>query len=201
MNLTLYTVKALILLDVSNGSRVLAKYYNTGAPSNAATSPSVAAGPAPTATEFATLKDQKAFERRLWEKTRKLLNNEIILFDNHVVVYKGMADVVLFVVGSLEENELMLSSVLNTLYEAINLVLLKYQTEKRTIIENMDLVALAIDECIDNGIVIETDPGTIASRVSKRPSELADISFNDPNSISGAMNKVRDSFFAGILLK
>ncbi|KAJ3349747.1 Diphthamide biosynthesis protein 2 [Allomyces javanicus] len=200
-NLTLYTVKALILLDVSNGSRVLAKYYNTGAPSNAATSPAMATGPAPTATEFATLKDQKAFERRLWEKTRKLLSNEIILFDNHVVVYKGMADVMLFVVGSLEENELMLSSVLNTLYEAINLVLLKYQTEKRTIIENMDLVALAIDECIDNGIVIETDPGTIASRVSKRPSELADISFNDPNSISGAMNKVRDSFFAGILLK
>lgn len=43
-------------------------------------------------------------------------------------------------------------------------------TDKRTIIENYDLVSLAIDEIVDDGIILETDPISIASRVSKPPS-------------------------------
>lgn len=42
-------------------------------------------------------------------------------------------------------------------------------TDKRTIIENYDLVSLAIDEIIDDGIILETDPVLIASRVSRAP--------------------------------
>jgi len=41
--------------------------------------------------------------------------------------------------------------------------------DKRTIIENYDLVSLAVDEIVDDGIVLETDPVVIASRVSKPP--------------------------------
>ena len=39
--------------------------------------------------------------------------------------------------------------------------------EKRLLMENLDLVFLAIDETIQDGILIESDPHTIASRVSK----------------------------------
>jgi hypothetical protein len=46
--------------------------------------------------------------------------------------------------------------------------------DKRTIVENYDLVSLAIDEIIDDGIVLETDPVIVASRVSKPP--VQDIS-------------------------
>lgn len=42
-------------------------------------------------------------------------------------------------------------------------------TDKRTIVENYDLVALAIDEIIDDGVILETDPVLIASRVSRAP--------------------------------
>lgn len=42
-------------------------------------------------------------------------------------------------------------------------------TDKRTIVENYDLVALAIDEIVDDGIILETDPVLIASRVSRAP--------------------------------
>ena len=42
-------------------------------------------------------------------------------------------------------------------------------TDKRTIIENYDLVSLAIDEIVDDGIILETDPVAIASRVSRPP--------------------------------
>lgn len=44
-------------------------------------------------------------------------------------------------------------------------------TDKRTIIENYDLVSLAIDEIVDDGIILETDPVIIASRVSRPPAQ------------------------------
>ena len=44
-------------------------------------------------------------------------------------------------------------------------------TDKRTIIENYDLVSLAIDEIVDDGIILETDPVIVASRVSKPPQQ------------------------------
>lgn len=44
-------------------------------------------------------------------------------------------------------------------------------TDKRTIIENYDLVSLAIDEIVDDGIILETDPVLISSRVSRPPAQ------------------------------
>lgn len=44
-------------------------------------------------------------------------------------------------------------------------------TDKRTVIENYDLVSLAIDEIVDDGIILETDPVIVAQRVSKPPSQ------------------------------
>jgi hypothetical protein len=64
MNLTLYTVAAFIVLD-SDGQRVLAKYY---APKLDGLT-GVAATPAH--KPFAALKDQRAFEKGLFAKTKK----------------------------------------------------------------------------------------------------------------------------------
>ena len=44
-------------------------------------------------------------------------------------------------------------------------------TDKRTLIENYDLLSLAVDEIIDDGIILETDPVIISSRVSKPPTQ------------------------------
>jgi hypothetical protein len=43
--------------------------------------------------------------------------------------------------------------------------------EKRTALENLDLVLLAIDELIDGGVILETDANVIANRVSMRGAE------------------------------
>src|ERR1700722_4864760 len=58
MNLTLYSINAFIVLD-TEGQRVLAKYYRpknhlNGEPSG-----------------LLTLKEQRAFEKGLWQKTKK----------------------------------------------------------------------------------------------------------------------------------
>jgi hypothetical protein len=76
----------------------------------------------------------------------------------------------LYVVGPSSENEIFLFNVILALRDSLN-ILLKNSTDKRTIIENYDLVSLAIDEIVDDGIVLETDPVTIAHRVSKPPAQ------------------------------
>ena len=48
-------------------------------------------------------------------------------------------------------------------------MLLRNSTDRRTLLENYDLLSLCIDEIIDDGIVLETDPVTIAGRVSRAP--------------------------------
>ena len=44
---------------------------------------------------------------------------EIILYDNQVVLYRNSIDVFFYVVGSVEENELILSSILNAFYDSV----------------------------------------------------------------------------------
>ncbi|KAI8816435.1 coatomer protein complex, subunit zeta 1-like protein [Fimicolochytrium jonesii] len=151
---TLYTTKAVIILD-SEGKRILAKYYQA---------------------EYPTLKEQRVFEKSLFDKTKKT-NSEIILFDNQIVVYKNSIDLLIYVLGSAEENELILSHLLNSFYETLS-ILLKGLVEKRTILENYDLVALALDETVDGGIILESEPSITASRVTKKNETEAEPSLS-----------------------
>ena len=43
-------------------------------------------------------------------------------------------------------------------------ILLRNEVERRNILENLDLVLLIMDEIVDGGIVLETDPNNIANR-------------------------------------
>ncbi|BFZ63366.1 Golgi-to-ER vesicle coat component [Saitoella coloradoensis] len=156
VNLTLYSTNAVLLLSSTDGSRILAKYYNQPHPSTTSTSPA-----------FTTPASQKSFEKTLFEKTKKQ-GTDIILIDNKVVVYKQVVDVILYLVGGDEENEVMLWAALIGLKESLD-ILMRNQVDKRTILENYDLVTLAVDEIIDDGIILETDPQTIASRVTRAP--------------------------------
>jgi len=74
----------------------------------------------------------------------------------------------MFIIGSADENEILLFNAILALRDSLN-ILLKSSVDKRTIIENYDLVCLAVDELCDDGIILETDPVTIATRVSKPP--------------------------------
>eukprot|EP00877_Chromochloris_zofingiensis_P001100 jgi/Chrzof1/10991/Cz05g19240.t1 len=42
------------------------------------------------------------------------------------------------------------------------------QVDKKTVLENLDLVLLTIDEIVDGGLILETEPQMVASRVSMR---------------------------------
>ena len=43
-------------------------------------------------------------------------------------------------------------------------MLLRSEVEKRNVLENMDLMLLIMDEIVDGGVIMETDPTGIANR-------------------------------------
>ena len=64
---------------------------------------------------------QTRFEKALLAKTAKQ-NGDILLFDNRVVLYKMESDVAIYVVGSTEENEVLLYNVLLALRDSLHLL-------------------------------------------------------------------------------
>lgn len=176
-NLTLYSVTALLLLD-SAGNRIIAKYYSPPAAAQhaASSSSSSSGGAAPpplppntprqliASNPFSTLKDQRSFEKTVLEKVSKRGTaaagtspssvsgaTEIQLLDSNLLLSKSSVDVHLVVVAPAEENELLVSSVLSNLWEAMGMLLAGQGIEKRSLLENLDLITLAVDEAIDDG--------------------------------------------------
>lgn len=182
-NMSLHSVQAVLILaadGAAESSRIFAKYYEA---------PHTSASVQTPVQSYKTVKEQKAFEKGLLEKTAKQ-TWDVILYDNKVVVFKMESDVMLYVVGGPEENEILLYNVVLALRDSLS-ILLKYDpsmlkgfdyfanllarnsTDKRTIHDNYDIVTLAIDEIVDDGIVLETDPVIVASRVSRAPAQDA----------------------------
>uniref|UniRef100_A0A8C7CPD7 Coatomer subunit zeta n=1 Tax=Oncorhynchus kisutch TaxID=8019 RepID=A0A8C7CPD7_ONCKI len=124
---TLYTVKAVLILD-NDGERLYAKYYDETYP---------------------TVKEQKAFEKNIFNKTHRT-DSEIALLEGLTVVYKSNIDLYFYVIGSSHENELMLMSVLNCLFDSLSQMLRK-NVERRALLENMEGLFLAVDEIVDGG--------------------------------------------------
>ena len=129
---------------------------------------------------------QTRFEKGLLAKTAKQ-TGDILLYDNRIVLYKMESDVALYVVGSIDDNEILLYNVLLALRDSLHL-LFKQSVDKRTIIENYDLVSLAVDEICDDGVVLETDPTIIVQRCSKAPSQDVNLGRIDPFSEQGVNN-------------
>ncbi|KAF8885971.1 coatomer protein [Infundibulicybe gibba] len=169
MNISLYSIKAFIILD-NEGHRVLAKYYRPKS------------HPQGESKELLTLKEQKAFEKGLWQKTKKP-GGDIILYDSNLAVYKHSLDLILYFIAGPTENELMLSCALGSLTDAL-IMLLRNQLEKRGVLENLDLVLLCLDETIDDGIIVDTDATAIASRVSRPRPDTTEIVINEQTIMS-----------------
>ncbi|KAF8447033.1 clathrin adaptor complex small chain [Terfezia claveryi] len=150
---SIFSVAAVLLLSVSDGTRILAKYY---------------------LNPYPTVALQKSFEKGLHAKTQKPASQpgagDIILYDNKIVVFKQEGDVAMYVVGGAQENEMLLWHVLLGWRDALN-ILLKNNTDRRTLLENYDLVTLCLDEILDDGIILETEPVAVASRVSRAPTQ------------------------------
>ena len=117
--LSLFSVNAVLIMSTDDSSRIFAKYYSP---------PHPPAGTPANSTDYAganpypNVKDQKAFEKGLMDKTVKQ-TSDIILYDNRVVVFKLEGDVMLYVVGGSDENEVLLYNVVVALRDTLGLLL------------------------------------------------------------------------------
>ncbi|XP_058749446.1 coatomer subunit zeta-1-like [Vicia villosa] len=140
------SVKNIILLD-SDGKRIAVKYFSDDWPTNS---------------------EKETFEKLVFTKTQKTnarTEAEVAIFENNIVVYKFVQDLHFFVTGSDEENELILSSVLQAFFDSVG-ILLRGNVDKKAALENLDVILLCIDEIIDGGIILETDPNVIAGKAA-----------------------------------
>jgi coatomer subunit zeta len=147
--MSLFSVNAIIILSTDDGARIFAKYYS--APHHSASthgqsayplllhpplSPSLpnplyiitkkrltqlATATAQSQNPYPDVKAQKAFEKGLLEKTAKQ-TSDIILYDNRIVLYKMESDIMMYVVGSMDENEIMLYNVILALRDSLHLL-------------------------------------------------------------------------------
>lgn len=162
----------MLILD-NEGERLYAKYYKS--PHDESPNELVS-----------STKLQKIFEKKLLTKTNKL-NGDIILFDNYIVVYTQISDVIIYLIGGLDENELVLSQTLDGFKEALNKIL-EFQVDKKSIQENYDKVVIAADETIDDGIILETEPSIIVDRTSDTPTSEQTLKNIDLMSEKGLMS-------------
>nr|XP_005002460.1 coatomer subunit zeta-2 isoform X1 [Cavia porcellus] len=141
---SLYTIKAVFILD-NDGRRLLAKYYDD---------------------TFSSPKEQMIFEKNVFNKTSHS-ESEIAFLGGMTIVYKSSVDLFLYVVGSSQENELMLASVLSCLFESLSHIL-RRNVEKRWLLENLDGAFLVLDEIVDGGVILESDPQQVVQKVNFR---------------------------------
>ncbi len=118
-NMSLFSVNAILIMATDDSSRILAKYYSAPHPPAGTSANSTNY---PGANPYPNLKDQKAFEKGLLEKTSKQ-TSDIILYDNRVVVFKMESDVMLYVVGGADENEILLFNVVLALRDSLTILL------------------------------------------------------------------------------
>jgi len=145
---TLYSIKAILVMD-NDGARIVSKYFDKS---------------------FGTIKEQKQFEKNLFNKTHRA-NAEIVMFEGLTCVYRSSVDLFFYVVGSSNENELLLMSVLNCLYDSVSQMLRK-NVEKKMLLDKLDGVFLAIDEICDGGILLESDPNIVVSRAAIKQDDI-----------------------------
>ncbi|XP_018647956.1 putative zeta-coat protein [Schistosoma mansoni] len=146
---SLYSINSILILD-SEGKRILAKYYDSSFPS---------------------VKLQLEFESKLFKKTSKTNGAEITLLDGATCVYRNVGDLYFYVVGDANENELLLVSALQCLYDSVSQAL-KRSVEKKTLMDNLDLIFLIVDELCHNGILLESDATALMSRVGARTDDI-----------------------------
>lgn len=170
-------VNSLVVLD-ADGERLLAKYYDRrGKP------------------------DQSKTEQFLHKKTKSIAARneaEVLLMENEIVVFRNGSDCKFYISGPSEENELILVGILDVVFETVS-TLLRGQVDKRTMLDNLELVLLTIDEALDHGQIMEIDAHAVVSRVLMKASDASALSPAMTDiSISQALGMAREQFMKSL---
>ncbi|KAA0174178.1 hypothetical protein FNF27_04399 [Cafeteria roenbergensis] len=168
------TAVAILLLDGAVGTRIVAKYFDSGA--------------------FADLKAENAFEKRVFKKARAAPTGddaEVAIVDEYTCVYRTVNDLVAVVVGEGSENELLLEAALDAILSALEL-LLKKGVVKAQVYKFLPRVLLSIDEVLDAGMILSLSPSGVADRVMLKGAVPEALSSYSEFTVRSAFEKARE---------
>mmetsp|Transcript_12705 Transcript_12705/g.12347 ORF Transcript_12705/g.12347 Transcript_12705/m.12347 type:complete len:192 (-) Transcript_12705:372-947(-) len=174
-------VNYLVVLD-GDGDRLLAKYYDGR-------------------TKSEQIKNEAMLHKKTKAVTAKT-DAEVLLLDNEVAVFRSGSECKFYIAGPVEENELILVSVLDVLFDTVS-TLLRGQVDKKTMLDNLELVLLTIDEAIDHGHIMELDSTAVVNRVLMKNTETTSQQPGGGQaigdlSITQALGMARDQFMRTI---
>merc|ERR1711865_316675 len=127
-----------------------------------------------------TLGMQQAFEREIFKaSTRQPAEGEANIFmcKGLVVLYRSQDETTFYVVGSDDENEIILATVLDALVDACR-KLVSGRLSTLNMLNALEYVMLALDELVDGGTILEIEGGAIAARVSMK-STTSDVPLHE----------------------
>ncbi|RNF04429.1 coatomer zeta subunit [Trypanosoma conorhini] len=94
------------------------------------------------------------------------VDGDIMIHGGHTVLLQVCDDITFIVIGDGGENELVLHSVLRGLVDALRQELKVLDLNLRSLLEKYDAVVLTVDELVDEGIILETNPAGICQDVA-----------------------------------
>ena len=116
------------------------------------------------------------------------------MLDGLTILYKNNVDLYFYVLGTPQENELLLLSVLNCVFDSISKIVRK-DVEKRTVMENLGVILLALDEICDGGIILEADANEVENRVAVRNEDVPIGEQTVHQVLKSAKEQIKWSFF------
>jgi coatomer subunit zeta len=193
-------VNAVLVLDATTGSRIHAKYFSSefaGAPEKQV-SFIWSLISTNSRSELTRVLKKLAFEKKLHAKSLTSTDVDVLMLEGSLAVYVMGTDIYMYVVGNTSENEIMLMLVLEAFLGTLKTVL-RGHLDKHTILDNLELLLLTVDEIVDAGTVLETDSTVLAKRVMLRNSDgssAAPVSITNPSelTLTSAFNIAREGF-------
>merc|ERR1712216_218621 len=120
--------------------------------------------------QFRALAQQQAFEKEIFRASlRQPAESEASIFmaKGLIVLYRTQDEATFFVVGSDDENEVILATVLDAMVDAC-CRLVPGRLTTPNMMRALEYLVLAMDELVDGGTILEIDSGAIVSRVSMK---------------------------------
>lgn len=103
------------------------------------------------------------------------------------------------IISSPQESDLISATVLSTLDRTLSTLLERHMSE-RVMLNNLDMIGLAVDELTDQGLVIETDPTEIIRKINIRSDSVSDHLNMDSmeHTLSSALSLAKDQFLRSL---
>lgn len=156
MEETLCQVLAVLVLD-ADGQRLAVKYTSLAR-----------------RQIWTNMKEQLAFEKRVFNKMPKIIPTgssevDVAVLDDWNILFQACNDVIVAVVAASTENELIVMKFVEGIYNAMVSVapagFLASGLTKQLVLDKLSDVFFVLDECMDDGIILEMEEDTISARV------------------------------------